>query len=132
LAALPKSWGRELGDPEPIPETRASGTPLQDSYGIITPSALNFERHHSGVPQIDPAKHELLVHGAVEHPLILKLEDLQRFPSVSRIHFYRVCRQHGGRSGKHPKAKCAAEPWTGELQRVDRRNPRSIVARSWA
>jgi sulfane dehydrogenase subunit SoxC len=106
MAAVPRSWGRELGEPvraygerspfekslrfyhkSPIPETGASGTPLQDSCGIITPSGLHFESHHSGVPQIDPAKHELLIHGAVEHPLILKLEDLQRFPSVSRIHF---------------------------------------------
>jgi sulfane dehydrogenase subunit SoxC len=106
MAAVPSSWGRELGEPvraygerspfekslrlyhkSPIPETGASGAPLQDSCGIITPSGLHFESHHSGVPQIDPAKHELLIHGAVEHPLILKLEDLQRFPSVSRIHF---------------------------------------------
>jgi sulfane dehydrogenase subunit SoxC len=47
----------------PIPETGVSATPLQDSYGILTPSAVHFESHHSGVPQIDPAKHELLIHG---------------------------------------------------------------------
>jgi sulfane dehydrogenase subunit SoxC len=32
------------------PGTGASRTPLQDSLGIITPSALHFERHHAGVP----------------------------------------------------------------------------------
>jgi len=31
-------------------EEAASRTPLHDSYGIITPSSLHFERHHSGVP----------------------------------------------------------------------------------
>src|SRR6266567_8294139 len=28
------------------PGTGSSRTPLQDLYGIITPSALHFERHH--------------------------------------------------------------------------------------
>jgi hypothetical protein len=36
------------------PEQTSSLTPLADAYGIITPSSLHFERHHSGVPKIDP------------------------------------------------------------------------------
>ena len=47
----------------PTPEEASSLTPLADSHGILTPSALHFERHHSGVPNLDPANHELLVHG---------------------------------------------------------------------
>ena len=36
-------------------ERRTSSlTPLQDLDGIITPSDLHFERHHGGVPAIDP------------------------------------------------------------------------------
>ena len=31
-------------------------TPLQAGVGIITPSGLHFERHHNGVPTIDPAQ----------------------------------------------------------------------------
>jgi len=69
------------------PSTGASRTPLQDSYGIITPSALHFERHHSGIPDIDPAAHQLLIHGLVEQPLYYTVEDLKRFPSVTQIHF---------------------------------------------
>ena len=65
----------------------ASGTPHQDLMGIITPSDLHFERHHGGVPDIDPAQYSLLVHGMVERPMIFTLADLKRFPSVSRIHF---------------------------------------------
>src|SRR2546427_5452836 len=65
------------------PSTGASRTPLQDTYGIITPSGLHFERHHSGVPDIDPAKHELLIHGLVEQPLVYTLGDLKRFPASS-------------------------------------------------
>ncbi|HBR51553.1 MAG TPA: sulfite dehydrogenase, partial [Nitrospira sp.] len=29
-------------------------TPHQSLHGIITPSALHFERHHNGVPSINP------------------------------------------------------------------------------
>ena len=32
----------------------SSQSPLQDLDGIITPSDLHFERHHGGVPAIDP------------------------------------------------------------------------------
>src|SRR5437660_7940170 len=68
------------------PEIGSSRTPLQDSYGIITPSSLHFERHHSGVPAIDPAKHRLLIHGMVERPLMLSVDEMRRLPSVSQIH----------------------------------------------
>src|SRR5260221_145061 len=47
-------------------EEASSRTPLQDTFGIITPSSLHFERHHSGVPEIDPATHTLTIHGLVE------------------------------------------------------------------
>lgn len=64
-----------------------SFTPLQNLRGIITPNGLVFERHHAGVPDIDPEQHRLMVHGLVERPLIFTMNDLVRFPSVSRIHF---------------------------------------------
>ena len=44
-------------------------TPLQSLWGIITPSGLHFERHHNGVPTIDPAQHRLLIHGMVDQPM---------------------------------------------------------------
>lgn len=65
----------------------SSTTPLQDLQGIITPSALHFERHHNGVPVIDPARHRLLIHGLVDRPMIFTVEELKRFPSVSRVAF---------------------------------------------
>ena len=37
------------------PGTGSSRTPHAELYVTITPSALHFERHHSGVPSIDPA-----------------------------------------------------------------------------
>jgi sulfane dehydrogenase subunit SoxC len=74
----------------PEPPTRLSSfslTPLQDLCGIITPNGLHYERHHAGVPTIDPLQHRLVVHGMVERPLIFTMEDVTRFPSVSRVHF---------------------------------------------
>jgi sulfane dehydrogenase subunit SoxC len=65
----------------------SSRSPLQDLDGIITPNGLFYERHHGGIPSIDPAQHRLMIHGLVEKPLILTMDDVRRFPSQSRIHF---------------------------------------------
>ena len=69
------------------PHSSVSFTPLQSLFGIITPSGLHFERHHAGVPEIDPHQHRLMIHGMCRHPRIFTMDDLLRFPSVSRIHF---------------------------------------------
>jgi sulfane dehydrogenase subunit SoxC len=61
--------------------------PLHELVGTITPSDVHYERHHAGVPTIDPAKHTLTIHGLVDRPTVFTVEDLKRFPSVSRIHF---------------------------------------------
>lgn len=106
--------------PSTTPGTGASRTPLQDSYGVITPSSLHFERHHAGVPAIDPDRHELLVHGLVERPLVFTLDDLHRFPSVSRVHFIECAgnsgREHEGRPGEDPQRShglVSCSEWTG-------------------
>ena len=65
----------------------ASRTPLQDLHGTITPSDLHFERHHAGIPAVDPATYQLLVHGMVERPTVFTLADLKLFPATSRICF---------------------------------------------
>jgi len=67
--------------------TSSSLTPLQTLHGIVTPSALHFERHHNGVPLIDSSRHRLLIHGLVERPMIFTMDDLTSFPAVSRIAF---------------------------------------------
>ena len=69
------------------PTRTASFTPMQSSYGIITPSGLHYERHHGGIPNIDPARHSLIIHGSVERPIKYSLADLKRFPTVSRTYF---------------------------------------------
>lgn len=77
----PHGWGANA------PNNFNSLTPLQDLHGIVTPSALHFERHHNGVPAIDPASHRLLIHGLVERPLSFAIKELERLPSTSRIAF---------------------------------------------
>jgi len=74
-------WRRE----SKTPETGSSFTPLHDSVGIVTPSALHYERHHSGIPTMDPAKHRLVIHGLVDRPLALSMAEIRRLPSVTRI-----------------------------------------------
>lgn len=89
------TWSSELGERSPFEKlkrvpsaTRSSSeTPLQDLHGTITPSDLHFERHHAGVPVIDPERHKLVVHGMVRRPLTFSVADLKRFPAVSRICF---------------------------------------------
>jgi sulfane dehydrogenase subunit SoxC len=74
-------WTRE----SKTPETGSSFTPLQDSVGILTPSALHYERHHSGIPAIDPSAHRLVIHGLVDRPLSLSMAEIRRLPSVTRL-----------------------------------------------
>ncbi|HZQ41135.1 MAG TPA: sulfite dehydrogenase [Rhizomicrobium sp.] len=71
-------------------------TPHQSLFGIITPSGLHFERHHNGVPTIDPAQHRLLIHGMVDRPMKYSVADLKRFPSVSRTLFIECSGNSGG------------------------------------
>src|SRR5262245_36340802 len=84
-------WTRE----SKTPETGSSFTPLQNSVGTLTPSSLHYERHHSGIPTIDPARHRLIVHGMVDRPLSLSMADIRRLPSVSRT----MVLECGGNSG---------------------------------
>ena len=98
----------------------ASLTPLQDSHGILTPSALHFERHHNGVPIIDPARHRLMIHGMVEEPWTFTMEDIKRFPSVSRLAFIE-CSGNSASEWRAPTGQTAQQihgltstsEWTG-------------------
>ena len=69
------------------PGTGTSRTPLQLLEGTITPNGLHFERHHNGVPDIDPAQHKLLIHGLVKKPVAFSVDALLRYPMVSRTCF---------------------------------------------
>ncbi len=71
-------------------------TPLHELDGIVTPNGLCFERHHSGVAEIDPTKHRFMINGLVEKPLVFTMEDLKRFPGrLNRLYFLE-CAANGG------------------------------------
>ena len=65
----------------------SSYTPLQELTGTITPSDLHFERHHAGIPMLDPERHTLTIHGMVDRPLTFTMAELRRFPQVVRTYF---------------------------------------------
>ena len=69
------------------PGSGAALTPIERLEGVITPSSLHNNRSHSGTPDIDPAKHQLVVHGLVAKPLVFSVDSLLRYPMTSRIHF---------------------------------------------
>jgi len=78
---------KEKGPPFMPDEWGGNFTPLEDTVGIITPSALHYEVCRGGIPDIDPRRHRLLIHGLVERPLMLTIDELKRLPSTSRILF---------------------------------------------
>ncbi len=104
----PPQWMRETGAPfsnygQPSPHEKAvirwvsanpavagngvSWSPLQDLAGMVTPNSLHFERHHNGVPAIDPEHHRLVIDGLVERPLSFSVPALLRYPRSSRLCF---------------------------------------------
>jgi len=99
----------------------ASRTPLEQLNGVITPSGLHFERHHSGVPDIDPSAHRLLIHGLVKRPLVFTMDSLLRYPMVSRIQFIECSgNSRPNLNPTPPAASCGAihgliscSEWTG-------------------
>lgn len=76
-------------------ESSVNFTPLHELDGIITPSGLCFERHHSGVAEINPADHRLMINGMVEKPLVFTMEDIKRMPRVNKIHFLECAANSG-------------------------------------
>jgi sulfane dehydrogenase subunit SoxC len=78
---------RNLSNPKGEPRTQHARTPHQALNGTITPNALHFTILHSGIPDIDPAQHRLVIHGMVKQPLEFTVEDLLRYPMVTRKAF---------------------------------------------
>jgi sulfane dehydrogenase subunit SoxC len=100
--------------------TSWSFTPLDRMLGNTTASGLHFERHHGGIPTIDPAKHVLYVHGMVDGARKFSMADLKRFPSVTRRHFIE-CSGNGLTEWNKPTLKTvqgthgllSTSEWTG-------------------
>ncbi|MBP1178073.1 sulfite dehydrogenase [Methylobacterium sp. PvR107] len=108
--------------PTPNENTSWSLTPLAGLVGNLTPSGLHFERHHGGIPTIDPGRHSLVVHGLVGTPKRFGMDDLRRLPSVTRKHFIE-CSGNGLTEWKKQTLKTvqgthgllSTSEWTGVL-----------------
>ena len=124
------------------PHSSVSFTPLQNLFGIITPSGLHFERHHAGMPEIDPHQHRLMIHGLVANPRIYTMDDIVRFPSVSRVHFIECGANTGMEWGnvavptvQYTHGMLSCSEWTGvplatllDEAGVDRRKAKFVLA----
>jgi sulfane dehydrogenase subunit SoxC len=74
-------------NPPNEPGSGVAFTPIHLLDGMVTPNGLHFERSHSGIPDIDPDAHRLLIHGLVKRPLIFTLDRLGRYRMESRVTF---------------------------------------------
>ncbi len=101
--------------------TGSSRTPHQQLNGMITPSGLHYERSHSGIPDINPDTHRVVIHGLVKRPLMFTVEDLSRYPLTSRIAFVECAGNSGALFAKEPAAAnvqgihglLSCSEWTG-------------------
>lgn len=98
-----------------------SFTPLEKLAGTITPNGLFFERHHSGIPDIDPSVHELVIHGHVRQPMAFSIDDLLALPMETHTHFIECAGNSLFNSLAEPQQRSAGEihglisnvEWTG-------------------
>lgn len=90
---------RILPPPSAYPLAGSSRTPLERLEGTITPNGLHFERHHNGVPDIDPEHHDLIIHGLLRRPLKFSRATLLRYPMESHLRFIEC----GGNSGANSR-----------------------------
>ncbi len=97
-----------------------SMTPLQSQLGTMTPNGLIYERHHNGVPDINPDEHRLAIHGMVKQPLVFTMSDLMKYPSVTKFYFME-CSGNGLTDWLKPASKTVQQShgllscaqWTG-------------------
>ena len=80
----------------------SSWSPLHQLEGTITPNGLHYERHHNGVPQIDPAHHSVLIHGLVDKPSFFSMESLMRYPRRSQTCFIECGGNSNSSWNQHP------------------------------
>ncbi|MEA3552782.1 MAG: sulfite dehydrogenase [Campylobacterota bacterium] len=94
--------------------------PIHESEGIITPNGLFFSRSHGGTAHVDPNEFRLMINGLVDKPIVLTLDQLKRYPRVTRTHFIE-CPANGGQEWRRPqynslqfaKGFMSCAEWTG-------------------
>jgi sulfane dehydrogenase subunit SoxC len=78
---------RTLANPNVGPRVNIARTPHHMLNGANTPNGLHFVVAYGGAPDIDSAKHRLVIHGLVKQPLVFTLDALARYPMISRAAF---------------------------------------------
>jgi sulfane dehydrogenase subunit SoxC len=119
--ALPRSERSPFEDPKVAPSGQVSGpsySPIETFHGTITPTDLQFQRHHGGIAHIDPTKWKLLLHGLVDKPLVFTLDDLKRFPTVSRVMFLE-CSGNGRNAYRSPKPESNVQHLDGLISNLE-------------
>ena len=98
-------------------------TPHHLLQGTVTPNGLFFSISHSGLPDIDPAQHKLVIHGLVKQPLVYTADSLSRYPMVTRMHFLECSGNSAPMFSNEPvqataqalHGLCSNAEWTGVL-----------------
>ncbi|MEM7501985.1 MAG: sulfite dehydrogenase [Pseudomonadota bacterium] len=91
----PGGWGS-------VGRSIAAFTPHHLTHGTITPSGLHFEVNHHGIPDIDPDRHEIIVHGKVKRSLKLSIEALSNYPTETHCYFLECAGNSGRLWGDEP------------------------------
>ena len=131
---------RTRSNPDNEFRTSHARTPHHLLQGTITPNGLFFTICHSGLPDIDPAQHKLVIHGLVKQPLVYTVESLARYPMVTRVHFLECSGNSAPMFSNEPVQATAQAlhglvsnaEWTGVLLSTlaggDRHRPQGHVA----
>jgi sulfane dehydrogenase subunit SoxC len=82
-----KNVTRSLSNPNGEFRNSHARTPHHLLNGTVTPNSMHFSINHCGIPDIDPARHKLVIHGKVRQPLEFTLDTLSRYPLTTRMHF---------------------------------------------
>ena len=63
-------------------------------------------------PTLDPERHTLTIHGLVDRPMSFTVDDIKRFPQITRTYFIE-CSGNGGAGYRDPKPDTTPQPLAG-------------------
>ena len=99
--------GEGVGLDELALATRNHGMPLEALRYEVTPPGLHYVLTHYDIPAVEPDSWRLSLGGAVERPLSLSLDELQRRPRVTS----RVLLECAGNGRARLDPRPVSQPW---------------------
>ena len=113
---------RTLSNPNNDLRNSHARTPHHLLQGTVTPNSLFFNICHSGLPDIDPAQHKLVIHGLVKQPMVYTVESLGALSDGVAHAFHRMRRKLGADVLERADAGHRAGPARPRVEwRMDRR-----------